>query len=248
MSETEDKLAIVNPLVHLVATNPTQMEGAKENLRAFLIQKIEALDVDIVEFNQTITAARDNKFSAAGLTRLRSKAVDTQEFYAKILEAVEAGYTIIPDFPIDVFAIRVGRERPENAETSNRYGRAAVYLETPDVLSRGEGDYVSSVPLVKRREETKTETSGTTINNYTVRYADPTKFQGVAFPVRAARAELMDATNKAMQRKIFDQFGICPPKKNPDPLIIGQVLSKKTGYSQKSVSFLIAWHLNLGEL
>jgi hypothetical protein len=64
----------------------------------------------------------------------------------------------------------------------------------------------------------------------------------------------MNATAEAMALKVFDQIGIANPVRNVgvqrkgDPLIIGQVLSKRVGWTQKCVSFIIAWYLNLDEL
>lgn len=64
----------------------------------------------------------------------------------------------------------------------------------------------------------------------------------------------MNATAEAMALKVFDQIGICQPTRNAgitrkgDPLIIGQILGKREGWSQKCVSFIIAWHLNLKDL
>lgn len=62
----------------------------------------------------------------------------------------------------------------------------------------------------------------------------------------------MSATQEAMASKIFDQIGISPQGKvrQADPLIIGQILGERSGYSgeRKTASFLIAWHLDLRAL
>lgn len=235
-------LTVPSPTVHLVATNPTEMAAAQDDLKKFLISKIEALDVDITDLNASIAKARESGWSTASLGRLRSQAVDDQEFYAKIFAAVEAGYTIVPDFPVDVFAIRVSREGPQHGIQTSRYGRADVYLENPDILPAGEGDYVSSIPEVVHTKEMRKEKDGVT--SYELKVAEPVGFRGVVFPLRAARVEVMNATAEAMTRNIFDQIGICPKEKKADPLILGQILTKKG----KRANFLIAWHLNLREL
>jgi hypothetical protein len=230
------------PSVHLVATNPTEMAAAQDDLKNFLVRKIEALDVDITDLNVSISKARESNWSAASLERLRTQAVDDQEFYAKIFAAVEAGYTIVPDFPVDVFAIRISREEPQHGLTTTRYGRAPVYLEQADILPAGEGDYVSSTPRVVHTKEMRKEKDG--ITDYELKLAEPVGFRAVVFPLRAARVEVMNATAEAMTHKIFDQIGICPRAKKPDPLILGQIVSNKG----KLAIFLIAWHLNLREL
>lgn len=231
MSENETALAVTQqpPMpVHLVATNPVEMEASQKDLKAWLEKKIESLDVDIVDFNRTINVARENKWNTSGMVRLRNKAVDSQEFYAKVLAAVEAGFTIIPDFPVDIFAIRVERELP-SGDTDTSTKRA----------------YVSPVPEVDDYSAMRSDGKGGA-EQYWRR--NPMAFQDVVFPLRAARVEVMNATSEAMARKIFDQIGICPAERKADPLIIGQILCKKRSGTQKRVGFLIAWHLNLNEL
>jgi hypothetical protein len=70
----------------------------------------------------------------------------------------------------------------------------------------------------------------------------------VEFPIAAAQAEVMTATQEAMALKVFDAIGICPPQRKGDPLIIGQIMMPGTRWSRKTVSFLIAWHLDLRTL
>jgi hypothetical protein len=233
--------------VHLVARNPVEMQTAQADLAEWLRRKIDSFDPEITDLNASINEAKKNNWSVAALTRQRNKEVARQEFYAKVLAAVEAGYTIVPEFPVDLFAIRVSREFPQNDRTTvtaSSYGPAPVYREKPDVLAAGEGSYVSPWPQVERG--TYEEQKGEQLVKY--KFAEPTEFSEVVFPLRAARPEVMNATAEAMALQVFDQIGICPAERKADPLIIGQILGKKEGYSQKCVNFLIAWHLNLNEL
>ena len=61
---------------------------------------------------------------------------------------------------------------------------------------------------------------------------------------------MMNATQEAMALRVFDQVGISPQGsvRAADPLIIGQILGHKEGYKRKTISFLIAWHLDLRSL
>lgn len=210
MSEEQNKLPVKyqEPLVHLVATNPSEMAAAQSDLKRFLVAKIESLDSDIGDLNASINKAKEAKWNTSSLARLRNQAVDHQEFYAKILAAVEAGYTIVPDFPVDLFAIRVAREGPSHGPNSSRYGPPSTYLENPNILPPGEGEYVSPIPKTELTRESLYEKDGVTKYNLTTR--TPIAFKEVVFPLRAARCEVMDATKSAMALKIFDQVGICP--------------------------------------
>lgn len=238
-----DEMMIPNtePLVHLVARNPVEMQAARNNLVDWLNRKISSVDTDISDYEASLEQAIKNKWSRKGLQKAVNKALAQRTFYEKILIAVEAGYTIVPEFPIDVFAIRVDRLNAITENQTSDRRTPDVLLEPPDILPEGEGEYQSNVP--------KTFTYKTSGANGTTNYhRNSTDLQDVVFPVRAARVEVMSATSEAMALKVFDQIGICPATRKADPLIIGQVLWQKDTYHQRMVSFLIAWHLNLNEL
>lgn len=238
---------IAQETVHLVARNPVEMQNAQANLKAWLTGKIGSVETDIADFKAAIEHAKQSKWGMAPLLKAKNKIVGERVFYQKLLDAVEAGYTIIPEFPIDVFAIRVTREMPTQKPQSTTYSSSPDRLlsnENPDIVPTGEGEYKSPSQLVERWSDTETEGDKTV----TRKWIAPTGFNDVIFPLRAARIEVMDATSEAMALKVFDRIGICPATKKADPLIIGQVLGRKSGYSQKCVNFLIAWHLNLNDL
>jgi hypothetical protein len=230
--------------IHLVARDPVEMKAAQADLATWLRQKIDSFDPEITALNASIQEAKTNNWSVSALTRQRNKEVARQEFYAKVLAAVEAGYTIVPEFPVDLFAIRVLRDYPTGGRTESTWGNPAPNLEAPDILPVGYGEYASPIPKVDRGTFERGEGDKKSL----VRYADPDQFAAVEFPIRAARPEVMSATAAAMALQVFDQIGICPAERKADPLIIGQILGKKEGYTQKRVNFLIAWHLNLNEL
>lgn len=233
--------------VHLVARNPVEMQNAQADLAAWLRNKIIEIEVEINDLSAALNEAASARWGMDALRRQLNKTVHNQEFYRKLLAAVEAGYTIIPDIPVEVFAIRVERSLPRGDAVSSDYSarHAIPSDEKPDRLPAGCGDYVSPVPDVWRSETTMKRKDETTYTRY---LANPSQFRDVVFPLRAARVEVMNATKVAMAHKIFDQVAICPAKRKADPLIIGQVLGPYSRYYQKCISFIIAWHLNLDEL
>jgi hypothetical protein len=240
--------------VHLVARNPVQMQNAQADLAVWLRSKTTQVKLEVDELNSAISEAQENGWSTSALTRQRNKVAGQATYYFKLLTAVESGYTIIPEFPIDVFAIRVTRSGVRARDTTSRstYGYPDVDNERPDIAPVGEGEYKSPMQMVRHGEYTEKDKEGKDI---TVRFTQASDFQDVMFPLRAARVEVMNATAEAMAYKVFDQIGICLPTSNAagitrkgDPLIIGQILGQRSGWSQKCASFIIAWHLNLNEL
>lgn len=244
-----EALAVHSPqtLVHLVARNPVEMQNAQADLTVWLKNKIVEIEIEINDLDAALNEAVSAGWGLDALKRQLNKTTRNQEFYRKLLAAVEAGYTIIPDIPVEVFAIRVERATPRGdqvgSDHSPRY--AIPNDEKPDSLSVGQGEYVSPVPEVWRHETTMKRKDESTYTRY---LASPSEFRDVVFPLRAARVEVMSATKDAMAHRIFDQVAICPAKRKADPLIIGQILGPYNGYSQKCISFIIAWHLNLNEL
>lgn len=259
------------PETHLVATDPAGMKAAQGDLKAWLDRKLTILERDIKEANAALTEARQNGWQTAALTAARNRAVDDETFYNKILAAVEAGHTIIPDFPISIFAVR--RHEPDKRE-SQMYNNVVSSRDTylghpvpPDCAPAGAGEYRNPDPQTYSNVR-ENKAPGAQERNEPRYYTTVTKTGEPAapihFPSTVARSEIMKATADAMEEKVFDQFGVCFPifamgvraqreiqtnsARAGDPLVIGQIVRKRIGSRQKVVSFIIAWHLNLNDL
>jgi hypothetical protein len=233
------------PSVHLVARNPVEMQSARAGLEDWLRAKIGGIDAEIVELTRAHESARSRSFALTVSNAIRGqigKAKRRRAFYEKVLAAVEAGYTLIPNFPLDLFAIRVTKAKP-TSYTERLHYKPEWPMQKAANAALGEGEYKSPAPLAIHSDNK--ELVG---EKECVRYfIQATDYQDVEFPLIAARAEVMDATAQAMALKVFDHIGICPPARKGDPLIIGQVCMSN-GWSPKIVSFIIAWHLDLRTL
>ncbi len=134
-----EALALTQPLVHLVARNPVEMQEARTGLAGWLTAKIAEVSAEMSDYQESLAQVVKNKWSAKGLKKAVSSAFYRREFYTKTLNAVEAGFTIVPEFPIDVFAIRVQRAEPEGGTNNSTYGRPAAEMETCDILPSDHG-------------------------------------------------------------------------------------------------------------
>jgi hypothetical protein len=259
---TDDTATVPN--THLVALNPSEMQAARGDLKTWLEQKLTVIERDIVEANAAITEARHNGWATQALTSARNRAVDDETFYNKILIAVEAGHTIIPDFPISVFAVR--RDKPDDRLSNTWTGHVSNTVHShpaqTDCAPAGAGEYRNPQPEMFRHfQYARKDEKGKEFRPYTVeRTGQPAG--PITFPNVTARSPIMKATSDAMAEKTFDQIGVCFPifatgstrqvqtnsARAGDPLVIGQVVHKRVGSRQKVVSFIIAWHLNLNDL
>lgn len=250
MSETALAVADVEvPQVHLVARNPNEMALAKTSLELFLVQKIAQCDSEANDLFAAYEEALRHKWKSSTFRAHGNLAKRRGDFYRKVKMAVEAGYTIVPNFPIDVFAVRVKRTTPRSHTAESTWDQPTATSNARDVsadsLPGGEGRFVSNLPAGIPGSYQKELKDGKKETRY---FFETTEFQDVAFPIEAARVEVMSAAAEAMALKVFDQVGICPQTRKGDPLIIGKILGPKIGYTQKEVSFLIAWHLDLRTL
>lgn len=236
--------------VHLVARSPLEMAQAQGDLKAWLVAKVASVDLEVAELKASTEQAIQNNWSSKTLASQLSKARANHVYYSKMLQAVNAGFCIIPNFPIDVFAIRVTRSKPSahaaSTEWVNSDPSRMIADEIPDIRPAGEGRYESPSQTVRRwSDPPRKKDQG---KDVITRWAKPVDFGDISFPMIAAHAVVMDSTQQAMALQLFDAIGVCPPSlPKGDPMIIGQIrLSKSRG--GKMASFIIAWHLDLRTL
>jgi len=155
-----------------------------------------------------------------------------------MLKALEAGYQIIPNMPLQLFAVRTDRKSVPWKLVSYQSG-------VPDIdakaLPEGKGKWVNPVPFV-RSQETKDE-KGNAITKW---FADSID-EEIDFPLAMAKPQIMEATSRAMALNIFDEFGILPDNQRGDPMILAQIIDPRPqSYAslKKRVTFLIGWHLD----
>jgi hypothetical protein len=225
--------------IQLIATNPQEMVLAQQNLLVHCETLAKEKTDLAVELRQNFDIAKKNKWNTKGIKKAYDVALKTAIYYNKIKSAVKAGYYIVPNMPIDVFAVRVKKRNP-TGRTIRTYENAN---QSAQLLAEGEGRYVSDAPLGQHTTR-KDTTNGRDLEYFTI-----TDYDDISFPVTLVRPQVMDATAQAVALKIFDQIGIAPQTRKGDPMIIGQILKPGTSdwnvYGRKkAVSFLIAWFLD----
>jgi len=236
-----NQIDIVQPSVDdlaLTATHPQDMIVAQNQLIQWCDKKIMVESADCEELRQSYERARKMKWKHAPLYALWQKSAKKIEYYQKVKGALEQGFYIVPNFPIQMFAIRKrGKGRPKGH--SNSYW--GDHEQKHDQLPVGEGEYQNPFPIVERDRQQLSD--GKVLNE-----SYPVEWDTLEFPITMAKPEIMDVTQLAMKLKIFDRIGVMPAvRKKEDPVIIGQIVNK-TGNNEKVISFMIAWHLNTNVL
>lgn len=228
----------------VVATNATQMAVAQKNLVVWAEEKVSALVAERDEQQKNLDIAKKRKWRFTPFTRLVKRLDARVEFYEKIKAALEAGYTIVPNFEeIDVFAMRTTRQRPRgNRVTSDARWPTTPQNQATNRPALGEGRFVNTEANNARRHHVKRDDKGFETNQVTL-WAD--SFAAIDFPFRLVKPEILEQTAQAMERLCFDDVGILPnrQRRRGDPMILGRIHLKE-GLTTKTVSFLITWFVD----
>ena len=166
-------------------------------------------------------------------------------FYEKMLAAFNAGYYIVPNFPVTLFAIKTTKPTPKRMWARLRSENRKNFQQHPEVLPAGEGEYQNPNPIV-----TKSYSSFLSDQQKGDTWAfEATEWDEMEFPANMARVHVMEAATRAMDEKIFDEVAFLPQdhKRNPDPLLIGRIIDPRPAAyygGQRRVSFMLAWHID----
>jgi hypothetical protein len=244
---------IEHPSFHAVAVTATEMQSAKDQIASFLHAKTGEISKELDEMQSALAVAIKRKWAATALKNQVRSITKRKVYYDKLVDAVEAGYVIVPNMPCDIFAIRVSTDSPRTkyqqgmSTAGVRSAAPVVRDEQADSLGSGEGGYTSPIREFEQTVRTEKLEDGKT--NYIVSQTIK-DFQDIEFPLAAAHPVVMEAADHAMKKLIFDRIGIVPasPRKlRGDPIIVGQIV-RRQGYDEKVVSFLIGWHLDVRTL
>jgi hypothetical protein len=221
----------------VVAKTADEMVSSREKLAQWAAAKVLVAKEELVLAETELAKVKEMKQRTASYRTKVAEAKDTVVFYEKIQAALAAGYCIVPEFPIQIIAVRTCAEEPPAVERKADWrGLPAFESESPPL---GEGQYVS--PITKNTTESRTE--GEDEKAKIVKYRVATGFRKVSFPVKFARMEILENLDKAQTHRIFDAIGLLPStaRPRPDPMLIGRV---EHGSSGKVVSFMIAWWID----
>lgn len=246
VSTTESRVKeIMEPEnLSLVALTPAELPAAQSAIIEWCDRKIESLTAAVNDLDKNIEIAKRNLWRCQGLQNAVNRDRRRIQFYEKIGAALQAGYLIIPNFPIDAFAVRVQRQKPpaiEHGYLNDRLRNAA-----PELLPIGEGRYVDDLQAYRDKPTQEPDHQG---KPETRHHFTPTDYyEEWDFPFALVKPTVLTAVERAMALKIFDQVGVVRERKS-DPIIVGQLIDpRSTRYNQRRVTFFVAWWLNTSDL
>lgn len=239
--------------IEVIAETPQEMRDSNQLLIQWCEQKITAMRTDFIELDAAYKTAVARKWKSSVLKRHAAMAKKRVEYYHKIQQALVAGFFVVPNFPVHVFAIRTTKEEPLRLMTTVKqsYRPYPRKDQQTSALDQGEGEYVSPFPSVETDNENVDDGRGGTTLEWTT-WAE--HWQQVDFPLCMARPRIMEAVGRAMEMKLFDDLGVLsasPDRRRGcgDPIIVARILDPRSQtYSKRFISFIIAWSLDTSTL
>jgi hypothetical protein len=229
--------------ITVFARSPGEMAVAQDALIDWGQRKVSYLKKELRLAEDNLAAAAEAKVKTAPWKRLVGIAKRRVVYYEKIVAALEEGYFIVPDFPINVIAVRTKKTKPSDAGVLHTYQRGIV-AEKPQELPVGEGEYVNPDPqhYVEDEEVTHTDHKGEKTKRMEKRYVACDEFDEIDFPLRVVRPMVLNQYQKTIQKKLFDSIGVLPNnRRNTDPMVVGTIEMRLNRHQVKRVNFLVCW-------
>ncbi len=230
--------------LHLIARTPAEMAQCQNDLILWAGRRLEQEREARAEAQENLAIAKRNKWKHSAWLRRVKLSTAKIILYEKLHRALKAGYYIVPPFTAEIFAIRRtegASKRGAWVERQDYHGRPRKgehRLPVPkEPLEAGAGEYTSGEP--RWAFSVKTHKEGV------VRWI-ASAMEQIDFPMKLVKPQILEATEKALQEKIFDQIGILPPQtRTSDPIVVGQILRPD---GREPLTFFIGWWLNTEDL
>jgi hypothetical protein len=222
----------------VVAENPGELQLAQSQIVSWFARKVGAIDAELAIGRQELENAREAGWRLAPFQKIVRDLELNQTYYQKALAAVEEGYCIVPNFPVEIVAIRTVYDLPGKQRCESKHWRPSMESSS-EMNEVGEGEYVAKDLKIAVTDVVKDEKG-----NIKERWWEATEFKEVALPVKFMKPKVLAATQHAMAHKIFDEVGVLPARKKSDPIVVGRILGPK----EKVLTFLIAWFVDSRDL
>jgi len=239
--EKTTELAPLPPVsddIVVLARDPAEMENAQQGLIEWMGRKVASLQVELAEAEENLATAKRMKTRTQGWQRVVRVTRNRVLYYEKAKTALEEGYCIIPDFPVELIAVKTNRKGPPR-----KWHRGGSHI-VPDVdsqpLPEGEGEYVSPAPTIVERP---LPDRGDGLRRVESKATD---FQEVDFPFKVVKPQILKGMEVALKRKLFDEIGILPGprRRGGDPVLVGRIKRREGPYHEPVLTFLIAWWID----
>lgn len=227
----------------LVALTPADLAPAQASLVAWCDRKIAAMEAERADLAANLELATAHGWKHASVVATLNRTHKRVLYYQKMKAAVEAGYLIVPNFPIDVFAVRVQRAKQPEQSDSYEYNRA-YQTARPELLPAGAGRYVDERLQITDNSHERRLADGKTEHVSRFTSGD---YDDIDFPVTLVKPAVLQATQRAMALKVFDEMGTVEnSSRRGDPIVVGRLIDPRS--HGRCTTFFVAWWLDTASL
>jgi hypothetical protein len=223
----------------VVAYTPHELATAQGTVRGWCAENIRRLLVERKDAQANLEQARVSKFRTEPFKKLIAKCGRQIEYFKKIGQAIKLGYMIVPNFDMDLFAVRTDATKPRHRE--QRW--ANQFVENGKALPQGEGRYVGHRPIEDHYTYNEKAADGKQIEKKS--YFPLDFVREIEFPVTLVKPHILAETKRAMSHKLFDQVGIARggyTTRRDDPIVCARIVDQTR--RAKAVTFFVAWWLD----
>ena len=230
----------------LTALTPAEMVPAQAELIGWCDGKIRALadERDELEIHHRLATENGWKTSVVESSLGRTRRRIT--YYEKMRAALQAGYLLVPNMPIDVLAVRVDRAKQPEQQRDTPWGRFAA--EPQASLPAGVGRYVDETVVQEVVHYQEHDKDGKLVSKKLYRSGD---YDEVDFPAALMKPVILEAAAKAMALKIFDEIGRVRNdgasfRSKADPILVGRLRDPRQ--NRTGTTFFLAWWVDTATL
>jgi hypothetical protein len=223
----------------VIALTPTELAPAQQSLRAWCEARIVHWTGKQEIARKAVDHAIAHGWKADRYNAELRRCASRVRFYRKVDRAIELGYLIVPNFPLEIFAVRTNAQSPRAQFSTSSW---KDFAQKPRILPEGEGRYISNRPTKDWLAKTTDEKGNVTQKEY----FPVSLLEDIEMPFDLVRPEIMQAVDRARGLKLFDQVGVCSDRR-ADPIVCGQIL-ESSSFGAKTVTFFLAWYVDLDKL
>ncbi len=244
LAVTKKKAELVERKQVVMARNPEELNIAQTAMIGWANSRIATTCEEIKDLETNYAHVKKNGWESKPWKMRLNREKRRLTYYLKVKAALKQGYCIIPNFPIDVFAVKTKRKNPSKATRSTTWssGPGMPDIES-DQSAIGEGEYRSPQTLNDTWTEKLEDKEG---KERTHHFAQASELAPPDFPFKMVKPQILEDASFAKTVKIFDELGVMPERRHRtggDPVLIGRIMMSNQ-FGTRQMSFLISWWMN----
>lgn len=226
----------------MIALDRPQLERAHAQMLEWVRGEQRRVALELSDERAALESAIAHHWDRKPFRRKVAQLEARTTFLGKLEEALLAGYVLVPNFDMDVFAIRTTARAPRGGETTNRFDQ---FLQPAQLLPPRVGEYRNPAPAaLERTDRIRSERDPKEVKEVTKYW--PHAWAQIEFPMAIARPALMNRAGEVMAQRLFDELGVARDtqgrgRRAGDPFLLGRIRNPS---GRADVTFFLGWYFD----